>query len=143
MIRSIIVATVLVAGLGTVPKVAASAAQAGAQVTAADAAPFVGDWTLAMQGQNGPATFELSVKVEKDKVVAEIKGGEMPVQPITDVSKTEKSLVLRYSFDYQGNAVPTAVSLIPADGGKTTAEIDFAGGAYVMTGTATKKESAK
>ena len=36
-----------------------------------------------------------------------------------------------------------AVSLTPADGGKMTAQIDFAGGACSMTGTASKKESAK
>src|SRR5207249_10981037 len=103
----------------------------------------LGDWTLALQGPNGPGTFDLTVKVEKDKVVGEIKSEQMPLQSITDVTKADKTLVLRYSFDYQGNAVPAAVSLIPGEGGKTTAQIDFAAGAYVMTGTATKKDKAK
>ena len=118
-----------------------AAAQAATPVTSADAAPFMGDWTLAMQGPNGPATFDLTVKVDKDKVVGEIQNEQMPLQTITDVTKANKSLVLSYSFDYQGNAVPAVVSLTPAaEGGKTTAQIDFAGGAYVLTGTATKKE---
>ena len=89
------------------------------------------------------ATFDLTIKVEKEKVVGEIKNPELPAQAITDITKVEKSLVLRYSFDYQGNPVDAAVSLTPAEGGKTNAEIDFAGGAYVMSGTATKKEKAK
>src|SRR5438105_13359772 len=121
MIRTVITATALIAGLLTVPDAAAgpapAPAQATAQVTAADAAPFIGDWTLALQGPNGPATFDLTVKVEKDKVVAEIKNEQMPLQAITDLTKGDKSLVLRYSFDYQGNPVPAVVSLTPAEGG--------------------------
>jgi hypothetical protein len=135
MIRTLIASTALMAGLLT--------PQLTAQVTASDAAPFVGDWSLALQGTNGPGTFDLTIKVDKDKVVGEIKNPELPAQAITDITKVEKSLVLRYSFDYQGNPVDAAVSLTPAEGGKTNAEIDFAGGAYVMSGTATKKEKAK
>ena len=56
-------------------------AHAAGQVTAADAAPFVGDWTLALQGPNGPGTFELSVKVEKEKVSGEISSELLPKQP--------------------------------------------------------------
>ncbi len=100
-------------------------------------------WTLTLDGPNGPATFELSVKVEQDKVAGEIKSTELPAQAITDIAKVDKSLVLRYSFDYQGNQVPTVVSLTPAEEGKTKAQIDFAGGAYVMSGSAAKKETAK
>ena len=67
----------------------------------------------------------------------------MPTQAIADVTKADQSLVLAYSFDYQGNAVHAVVSLTPAADGKMSAQIDFAGGAYVMSGTATKKEKAK
>ncbi len=118
-------------------------ATARAQATAADAAPFLGDWTLALQGPNGPATFNLSVKVEDDKVVGEIGSDAMPVQKITSISKTDKSLVLNYSFPWEGNAIDAVVSLMPGTDGKTAAQIDFAGGAYTMTGTATKKEKEK
>jgi hypothetical protein len=144
MIRSALACTVLIAGLLTSPNAAAApmvaAPQAGAQVTAADAAPFLGDWTLNLQGPNGPGTFQLTIKVEKEKVVGEITSEAMPMQPITDIAKVDKSLVLRYTFSYEGNPVDAAVSLMPGDEGKTTAQIDFAGGAYVMSGTAVKKE---
>ena len=113
---------------------------AAAQVTAAEAAPFIGDWTLALQGGNGPGTFLLSVKMEKDKVVGEISSDQMPKQPISDISLVDKTLVLSYSFTWEGNPVGAVVSLIPAPEGKTSGQIDFAGGAYVMTGTATKKD---
>jgi hypothetical protein len=143
MIRSALASTALIAGLLISPAAAAPAArhtQSGGQVTAADAAPFLGDWTLNLQGPNGPGTFDLSVKVEKDKVVGEIANANMASQAITDIVKVDKSLVLRYTFSYEGNPVDAAVSLSPGEEGKMVAQIDFAGGAYVMSGTAAKKE---
>ena len=136
MIRTTLVSTVLVATL-------LAPASALAQVTAAEAAPFLGDWTLAMQGPNGPGTFNLSVKVEDDKVVGEIGSDALPTQKVTSISKTEKSLVVNYSFPWEGNSIDAVVSLTPGTDGKVAAQIDFAGGAYTMTGTATKKEKAK
>ena len=136
MIRTTLVSTVLVATL-------LAPASALAQVTAADAAPFLGDWTLAMQGPNGPGTFNLSVKVEDDKVVGEIGSDALPTQKVTSISKTEKSLVVNYSFPWEGNSIDAVVSLTPDADGKVAAQMDFAGGAYTMTGTATKKEKAK
>lgn len=111
-----------------------------AQATPADAAPFLGDWTLTLQGPNGPGAFDLSIKTDKEKVAAEIANANMPTQPITDIAKADKTLVLRYTFAYEGNPVDAVVSLTPGEEGKVNAQIDFAGGAYIMTGTAAKKE---
>jgi hypothetical protein len=145
--RTAIACMALVAGLVTPSNAMADRIfgnlQAGAQVTAADAAPFIGDWTLTLQGPNGPGTFDLSIKMEKEKVVGEITAATMATQQITDISKTDKSLVLSYSFTYEGNPVPTVVSLTPGPDGKVNAQIDFAGGAYIMSGTATHKEKAR
>jgi hypothetical protein len=118
--------------------------QGAAQVSVADAAPFLGDWTLAMQGPNGPASFTLAITADKDKVAAEIASDVVAKQPITNISLVDKRLVLSYSFQYEGNSVDAVVSLTPDKDGKTTAaQIDFAGGAYVMSGTATKSEKEK
>jgi hypothetical protein len=137
MIRSALACTALVFAV-----VVSSGAQAGTQVSVADATPFLGDWTLTMQGPNGPGNFDLSIKVEKEKVVGEIITPGMAPQAITDISKTDKYLVLNYSFNYEGNAVSAAVTLSPGADGKTAAQIDFAGGAYVMSGSAAKKDKA-
>ena len=69
---------------------------AAAQATAADAAPFVGEWTLNLEGPNGPAVFDLVIKTEADKVVGEIKNEQMAPTPITDITKSDKGLVLNY-----------------------------------------------
>ena len=147
MIRTAVARAALVAGLlitlaAAVPSIV-TAAQAGTQVSVADAEPFLGDWTLTLQGPNGPGVFELTVKVEKEKVVGEISNAQMPAQAISDISKVDKSLMLSYSFTWEGNPVGAVVSLIPAAEGKVNAQIDFAGGAYVMSGTAAKKEKPK
>jgi hypothetical protein len=115
-------------------------AQAGGQVTPAQAAPYLADWTLALEGPNGPGAFELSVKAEKEQVTGEISSEQLPKQPIRQISMADKTLVLAYSFTWEGNPVDAAVSLTPAPDGKMTAQIDFANGAYIMSGTATKKE---
>jgi hypothetical protein len=129
--------------LGVAAGPAASAAASAAQVTAADAAPFIGEWTLDRQGPDGPGAFDLIVKMEKEKVTGEITGGTIATQPIASVTKADQSLVLSYSFTYENNPVDAAVRLTPAPEGKMNAQISFAGGAYIMSGTAIKKEKAK
>ena len=147
MIRTGIATTALVAGLLTSLAAPAHAGRrfqaAAAQATVADAAPFAGEWTLNLEGPNGPAVFDLVIKTEADKVVGEIKSEQMAPTPITDISKTDKGLVLKFSFDYQGNQVAAVVTLTPAADGKIGAQIDFADGAYVVTGPAVKKEKEK
>jgi hypothetical protein len=146
MTRTALACTALIAGLlisSNSAAVAMAASVQAAQVSAADAAPFLGDWTLNLQGPNGPGVFQLTVKVDKEKVVGEISNEMMPAQAINDVTKVDKSLLLRYSFLYEGNPVDAAISLSPGDEGKLVAQIDFAGGAYVMSGTGVKKEKDK
>ena len=139
VIKRVILTSLLVAGLAT----AHVQAQQAPQVTPADAAPFLGEWTLALQGPNGPGTFNLTLKVENEKVLGEIANEMVPAQAITTISKADRSLRLTYSFPWEGNPIDAMVTLTPAEEGKTSAQIDFAGGAYTMNGTATKKEKAK
>lgn len=108
--------------------------------TPENASTFIGDWTITAEGPNGPATFALSVKAGDGKVTAEISSDAQPLQAITDVTKDDTSLVLRYLFDYQGMAVPVVVTLTPS-GEKVGAHLDFADGAYLMDGTAAKKKA--
>ena len=144
MIRTVLITTLIAGLVSAAPRAAGhAAARDGGQaprVSAADAAPFVGDWTLALQGPNGPGTFELSIKVEKENVTGDISSEQLPKQPIREISMADKTMNLAYSFTWEGNPVEALVSLTPATDGKVTAQIDFAGGAYIMSGPATKKE---
>lgn len=111
-------------------------AAAGA-VTPADVTAFLGDWTLNMESPMGPAAIALSIKSEAAKVVGEISSDMMPKTAIGSIEKSGANLVLKYDFSYEGNAVPVVVTLTPS-GDKVGATMDFGGGAFQMTGAATK-----
>jgi hypothetical protein len=114
----------------------ASAATA-ATVSASDAKPFLGDWNVVGESPMGPFTTAVSVKVEAAKVVASVSSDIQPLTPISEISKSGESLILAYSFTYEGNAIPALLTLTPkAD--KLDASFDFAAGAFVMTGVGTK-----
>ena len=119
---------------------AAQSAAAPTAVTPAQAAPFLGDWSVPADGQQGPVTFLLTLKVTDGKVGAEISSDRTPgKQAITDISKTGETLTLKYALDYQGMPVPVVVTLTPtAETLKVT--LDFAGGAYTVSGIGTKKK---
>ena len=118
------------------PAPAAAEAAAGA-LKPADAAAFIGDWTLNMDSPMGPAAIALSIKAEAEKVVGEISSDMMPKTAITMIEKSGENLVLKYDFSYEGNPVPVVVTLTPS-GDKVGAAMDFAGGAFQMTGSAVK-----
>ena len=146
--RVMVAGAVLAAGLlasSTLEAAPAATVVQAAQVpaTPAEAAPFLGDWTLALKGPDREATFDLTVKTENDKVVGEISAPEQQKEFIPESSMAAKTLKMRYSFNYQGNPIDAVVSLTPGADGAIAAQIDFAGGAYVMSGTATKKAAAK
>ena len=105
-----------------------------------DAKPVLGEWTIVAQATQGPVTMQLTLSVQDNKVVGEIASESMGKNAITSLSKYGTDIVLRYSFDYQGNPVETVVTLTPA-GEELKAVFDFAGGAYTMPGTATRKKA--
>ena len=140
MVRMVLAVAVL--GLVTGMPAGARAVQSAA--TSADAAPFLGEWVLALEGANGPGTFNVTLKTEGDKVTGEIVSDRMPATAFTAITKNAgNGLSMSFSFPYEGMTVDAVASLVPAEGGTTNAGIDFAGGAYTMSGTATKKEPAK
>jgi hypothetical protein len=106
----------------------------------ADAAAFLGAWELGLDTPQGAMTMELTIKDNAGKVVGSISAP--PVMPnsqeITDISKDGTKLLLKYVLEVQGMQIPAVIALIP-DGDKWKANFDFAGGQFVIDGTATKK----
>ncbi len=87
--------------IGLISTAATGFSQTPAAATPENAASFIGDWTLSAQGDQGPAVFGLSLKVEDGKVVGSIAMGQQGSQPITDITLDGKTLVLKYNIDYQ------------------------------------------
>jgi hypothetical protein len=150
VVMTLVAATVLAVSVsfGASPEVApartiSQQAAAAPSIALADLAPFLGDWALSLSGPNGPATMVLSIRSEKDKPAGDLSSEAMPKQAISDFSMADKTLVMNYSFTWEGNPVSAVISMTPAADGPMKAQIDFAGGAYVMTGTAAKKDKEK
>ena len=126
-------------GLVALLAVAPLAAQAAAGVKTADAATFVGTWALGLDTPQGAMGMNLTLKDNAGKLAGQITSDIAPdAQNITDITKDGEKLVLKYDFDFQGQAIPAIITIAPA-GDKWTANFDFAGGQFVMDGTATKK----
>jgi hypothetical protein len=105
--------------------------------TPENAAAFLGEWTVTANGQYGPLSMGVTLKVAEGKVVGELTA-QTGKHTLADISKVGNALYFGYVFDYQGMPIDTGVTLTPKD--KTVeAYIAMAGGAAEFTGTATKK----
>ena len=108
--------------------------------TPADAAPFLGAWTVKGESPVGPFTNVVTVKVEGEKIVGTVSSDLQPTAQFSDVQKTGVVLVVRYQFQYQGMDVPAVLTLTPKAAAKDQldAYFSFAGGSFEMTGIGTK-----
>jgi hypothetical protein len=106
----------------------------------ADAAAFMGGWTLGLDTPQGAMSMDLQIKDEAGKVAGSISAEPMMpgVTKITDITKDGNKLVLKYMLDFQGMSIPTVIALVP-DGDKWKASFDFADGQFQVDGTAVKK----
>jgi hypothetical protein len=145
--RTFVITSALVVALAAIP--AAAFAQQAATPTApaaetpatvADVAPLAGEWALNMQSPMGPSISNLTLTAADGKVAAEISSEMIPKTAITQIFKSGQHLVLKYSVDFQGQAIPVILTLTPKDDG-VTANFDFAGGQFLMDGTGTKKKA--
>jgi len=116
------------------------AAAAQSALAVADAAAFMGGWTLGLDTPQGALSMELKITDEAGKVGASISAEPMipGVTKITDIAKNGDKLVLSYTLEVQGMSIPAVITLIPV-GDKWKANFDFAGGQFQTDGTAVKK----
>ena len=75
---------------------------------AQDAKAFLGDWVLTIEGRRGPQERPLTIKDTAGKLSAELGGGRGGPVTITDVTVKGAEATLKWSQDFQGNAVPIA-----------------------------------
>lgn len=143
MVRNVVIASALVVGFAAIPAVAfaqqPAPAAAETPATPADVATLTGDWVLNMESPMGPSASNLTLTTANGKVSAEISSEMIPKTQITQIFKSGSNLVLKYSVDFQGTALPVILTLTPKGEG-VTANFDFAGGQFLMDGTGTKKK---
>jgi hypothetical protein len=116
--------------------VAISAGEAQAQVATADARPFIGVWSLPLQGE-APTTVTVDIHDHDGQLMAVVTGDAGPAQ-VQRVSKSGDNLVLNYQRNLQGQNVPLVLTLTP-EGDNLRGVLDVAG-LMTMRGTATKRQ---
>ncbi|MEP6594022.1 MAG: hypothetical protein ABJC51_10035, partial [Acidobacteriota bacterium] len=80
-------------------------------VTPMQAAPFVGEWTVATEGPMG--TIGIAVTVEAGSVQAAVSQGGAPPLAVSEIGVAGKGLVLKYLIPYQGSTISSVVTLTP------------------------------
>ena len=145
MTRSLLTSACLVLALAAAPVPAFAQTPAApatpAALTPADAAPFLGDWNIVGESQMGPFVMSLSIKVDDGKVGAVISSQIQAATPVAHITKGANGLVLRYSFDYDGNSIPAVLTVATRED-KIDASFSFADGAFEMAGVGTKAPAA-
>jgi hypothetical protein len=132
LVRALVVAAVVLAPI-------VAAAQASALATA-DAAAFIGSWTLSFNSPQGAFEQTLDIKDADGKVAAVMTSPIAPApQEITDITKSGTDLVLKFAGDFQGQAFTAAITLTPDGENKAKASFNVMDGMFVMDGTGTKK----
>jgi hypothetical protein len=115
-------------------------ASAQSSVATAEAAAFVGSWTISVDSPQGPLEQMIDIKDASGKLSAQLTS---PIAPgpteITDISKSGSDLVLKFAGDFQGQAFTAAITLAPESDSTAKVTFDVMDGMFVMAGTGAKK----
>lgn len=114
-------------------------ARAQSALDAAEAQAFLGSWTLDMTSQMGNFSMGLDLTDMSGKVGAVLDFPDAGMnQEITDISKSDESLVLAFVGEAQGQTFDAVITLEPTGPDAVDVYFDIAAGAFAMTGTGTK-----
>ena len=108
-----------------------------AQVSAADAAPYIGNWKLKFDGPMGPIEVALKVSADGGNVVGEMTSAEIGSSKAKEVVKGANGLTFKFDLDIMGMQLPGSVILTP-DGAKYKATFEVMDGAFSIPGEAAK-----
>src|SRR5262249_17033195 len=119
----------------------AGAGIARAQVTAAEAGNFMGEWTINLDSPQGPFAMTLKLADKEGKVEGELSSDIAPPQTVTEISKSDVDLVLKYIGNFQGQSFDAKITLTP-DGDKNVKVLfDVMSGQFLINATAVKEEA--
>ena len=116
-------------------------AAAQSKLDVAQAEAFLGKWVISMQTDFGPFHMDLDVADQEGKVAASIGSPEMGgSQPVTDITRSGESLVLKFEADAQGQIIAVAVTLEP-NGENLDVWFDVGTGEFSASGVGTRAAS--
>src|SRR3954468_10319538 len=92
-------------------------AQASGSVSAAQAAPFVGNWLVTVAAGGRESAFAVAIKTDSGNTSATVSSDTQPTIDVQNISLSGQSLVLTYVTTFQGRPIPTVLTLTPAGEG--------------------------
>lgn len=111
---------------------------AQSELASAQAAEFMGNWTLTLQSDTGPMALSIEIRDADGRVAVEV-GSDMGRDEVTNVTRAEEALVLRFNTDAQGQAIDVVINLRP-DGETLRAAVTAGGGVFSANGTASRAQ---
>jgi hypothetical protein len=137
--RTLLGALALAAAVATVAP--ADAHAQASQLDAAQASEFLGDWDMPLNTEYGSFDLDLSIADQGGKVAVSVGSPDMGgMQSVTNVTRSGDNLVLSYEVDAQGQMFPVTMTL-KRDGEALAVSIDAGGGAFYVTGKASRATS--
>jgi mono/diheme cytochrome c family protein len=116
---------------------AAAGPTAAAKPTADQLAPFVGNWIVTLPVMANTATFGVDVKNDGGTPAAVVHAEGQPTVNVTDITMSDRSLVLKYVMQAMNTMMSTVLTLTP-DGAATRASMAVMDGQYEIAGSARK-----
>jgi hypothetical protein len=136
---SFVQAIAVVAALVLFPLGAVAQPAGVAALATAEAAAFIGNWTLTLESPQGAFAQTLVIKDADGHVQAEISNELQPdAVAITDISKAGDDLVLRFTGDFQGQPFNATITMTPDGDKKAKVSFDVMDGQFVMEGDGVK-----
>ncbi len=113
------------------------AAQEASMLDVGDAEGYLGEWALTLETPRGTQEQNLVLTDVGGKVAAELSGGRGGTVTVTDITRSEDDLVLKFERNMRGNSMPVTMTLsLDGDALKVSQEI---GDRFSMTGTGEKR----
>jgi hypothetical protein len=107
---------------------------------ASQATEFLGSWVISLNTEYGAFTIELNLEDQGGKVAATVRSVDMGVtEEVTDVTRTDDRLVLKYESEAQGQVFPVQLDLT-REGEGMRVRIDAADGQFSALGSATRAD---
>ncbi len=115
------------------------ALSAQSELDASEAEAYMGKWLVNIESDFGPFSMNIEIEDQDGKVAAPISSAEIGSQAVTDISRSDESLVLVFEADAQGQFFEVSLTL-EREGDDLSVWFEVGGGEFSAGGIGTRQE---
>ena len=105
-----------------------------AWILATEARPFVGEWSVTLEGPEGPVELRFDLVDDRGQLLGIVRGWDGSITLAEEITMSGSDLLLSYRMDYWGQGFRVALALSPEVSGLAVT-LRGGGGAFTLTGT--------